>query len=182
LQNKVNSIVTKIEKMPFEAIGEDLKNLLARLDGLLKRIDGETMPEVKKTLEELKRVLVNIDATLVGKDAPTQQQLREALQEITRAAQGVSGLTEYLEKNPEALIEGKHRRNHDEKTCEHLHFLHIRERNCGVRVLCADAFLYAELHFSAGSDAAGELFRFGRSRLGAGRRRQAADRGSDRAE
>jgi paraquat-inducible protein B len=107
LQNKVNSIVTKIEKMPFEAIGEDLKNLLARLDGLLKRIDGETMPEVKKTLEELKRVLVNIDATLVGKDAPTQQQLREALQEITRAAQGVSGLTEYLEKNPEALIRGK---------------------------------------------------------------------------
>jgi paraquat-inducible protein B len=52
-------------------------------------------------------VLVNIDATLVGKDAPTQQQLREALQEITRAAQGVSGLTEYLEKNPEALIRGK---------------------------------------------------------------------------
>jgi paraquat-inducible protein B len=107
LQNKLNSIVTKIEKMPIDAIGEDLKKLLATIDGVLKRIDGETLPELKKTLEDLKRVLVNTDATLVGKDAPTQQQLRDALQEITRAAQGVSGLTEYLEKNPEALIRGK---------------------------------------------------------------------------
>jgi len=107
LQNKVNSIVTKIEKMPMDEIGTDVKKLLATIDGVMKRIDGETLPEVKKTLEDLKRVLVNADATLVGKDAPTQQQLRQALQEITRAAQGVSGLTEYLERNPEALIKGK---------------------------------------------------------------------------
>jgi paraquat-inducible protein B len=107
LQDRLNSIITKIEKMPLDDIGKDVKKLLATTDGLLKRIDGETLPEVKKTLEDLKRVLVNIDATLVGKDAPTQQQLRETLQEVTRAAQGVSGLTEYLERNPEALIKGK---------------------------------------------------------------------------
>jgi paraquat-inducible protein B len=107
MQNKVSNILTKIDKIPIEAIGQDLKNLLTKLDGLLKRVDGETLPEVKKTLEELKRVLVSVDATMVGKDAPAQQQLRDALQEITKAAQGVSGLTEYLEKNPEALIRGK---------------------------------------------------------------------------
>jgi paraquat-inducible protein B len=44
---------------------------------------------------------------MVGKDAPTQQQLRETLQDISKAAQGISALTEYLEKNPEALIRGK---------------------------------------------------------------------------
>lgn len=107
LQEKINSILAKIEKMPLDTIGQDLRGLLARLDALVKRIDGETMHEAKKTLEELRRVLINIDATMVGKDAPTQQQLRDALQEITRAAKGVSGLTEYLEKNPEALIRGK---------------------------------------------------------------------------
>jgi paraquat-inducible protein B len=107
LQNKVNSILTKIDKVPVDAIGENLKNSLARLDGVLKHMDGETLPEVKTTLEELKRVLASIDATMVGKDAPTQQQLRDTLQEISKAAQGVSGLTEYLEKNPEALIRGK---------------------------------------------------------------------------
>jgi len=107
VETKINSILTKIEKMPLDGIGTDLKRLLETTDTLLKRVDGDVMPEVKNNLEELKRVLQNIDATLVGKDAPTQLQLREALQEITRAAQGVSGLTEYLERNPEALIRGK---------------------------------------------------------------------------
>jgi len=107
LQNKVNNLLAKVDKIPIDVIGENLKNLLARLDKVLKRIDGETLPDAKKTLEELKRVLASTDATLVGKDAPTQQLLREALQEIAKAAQSVSSLTEYLEKNPEALIRGK---------------------------------------------------------------------------
>jgi len=107
IETKVNSILTKIEKMPLDGIGKDLKKLIETTDSLLKRLDGDVLPEVKSNLEELKRVLQNIDTTLVGKDAPAQQQLREALQEITRAAQGVSGLTEYLERNPEALIRGK---------------------------------------------------------------------------
>jgi paraquat-inducible protein B len=51
--------------------------------------------------------LTSADKTIVGKDAPTQQELRTALQEISRAARGISALTEYLEKNPEALIRGK---------------------------------------------------------------------------
>jgi paraquat-inducible protein B len=107
IEAKINSILAKIEKMPFDDIGADLKKVLESIDGLLKRVDGEVVPEVKTNLIELKRVLENINTTLVGQDAPTQQQLREALQEITKAAQGVRGLTEYLERNPEALIRGK---------------------------------------------------------------------------
>ena len=107
LQNNVNSILTKIDKMPIDAIGQDVKTLVERLDGVLKRVDGETLPEVKATLEDLKRILSSIDSTLVGKDAPAQQQLRESLQEITKAMQGVSNLTEYLERHPEALFRGK---------------------------------------------------------------------------
>lgn len=107
IEAKINGILTKIEKMPLDDIGANLKKILESVDGLLKRIDGVIVPEVKTNLIELKRVLENINTTLVGQDAPTQQQLREALQEITKAAQGVRGLTEYLERNPEALIRGK---------------------------------------------------------------------------
>ena len=107
LQDKINSILVKIEKIPIDAIGEDLKKLVARLDGLLKRTDEEVLPEAKKTLEELKGVLKSLDTTLVGKDAPVQQEVREALQEINRAAQAIRGLTEYLERNPDAIIRGK---------------------------------------------------------------------------
>jgi paraquat-inducible protein B len=43
----------------------------------------------------------------VGKDAPAQQDLRDALQEIARAARWPRVLTDYLERHPEALIRGK---------------------------------------------------------------------------
>jgi len=114
LENKITSIVAKIEKMPLDAIGEDLKKLLATTDQLMSRIDEEIVPELKSSLEELRdatasarRVLDNTDTTLVGKDAPAQQELREALQEIARAARAFRVLTEYLERNPDALIRGK---------------------------------------------------------------------------
>jgi paraquat-inducible protein B len=107
LENKISSIIAKIDKMPLDAIGEDLKKLLETTDRAIKRLDEEVTPELKSSLEELKRVLENTDATLVGKDAPAQQELREALQEIARAARAFRVLSEYLERNPDALLRGK---------------------------------------------------------------------------
>ena len=52
-------------------------------------------------------MLKNTDATLLGKDAPAQQELRETLQEVTRAARSLRILTDYLERHPESLIRGK---------------------------------------------------------------------------
>jgi paraquat-inducible protein B len=107
LENKINSIIAKIDKVPFEAISEDLKKLLVTTNEAIRHLDEDVTPELKASLEELKRVLENTDATLVGKDAPAQQELREALQEIARAARAFRVLSEYLERNPDALIRGK---------------------------------------------------------------------------
>jgi paraquat-inducible protein B len=106
-ETKVQNILSKIEKMPLDGIGADFKKLLVTLDVLLKRVDGETLPEVRTTLEDLKRVLKSTDANLVGKDAPTQQEMRDTLQEVRKAAQAINGLVDYLERNPDALIRGK---------------------------------------------------------------------------
>ena len=95
--------------------------MIATADGLLRTglkqtIDeaNTTLNEVNKTLEELRgplatadRVLKNTDATLVGKNAPMQQDLRDTLQEVTRAARALRGFLDYLERHPEALIRGK---------------------------------------------------------------------------
>jgi paraquat-inducible protein B len=107
LENKINGILAKIDKMPLDAIGEDLKKLLVTTDQTLKRVDTEITPELKTALEDLKRVLKTTDATLVGKDAPAQQDLRDALQEMTKAARAIRVFTDYLERHPEALIRGK---------------------------------------------------------------------------
>ena len=80
----------------------------------MNRIDADVTPGLKTTLDDLQgtigvvdRVLKNTDATLVGKDAPAQQELRDALQEITRAARSLRVLADYLERHPESLIRGK---------------------------------------------------------------------------
>ena len=53
------------------------------------------------------RVLKNTDETLLGTDAPRQLELRNALQEVSRAARSFRVLTDYLERNPSSLIRGK---------------------------------------------------------------------------
>ena len=121
IESKLDSILTKLDNMPIDAIGADLGKALATLDEtlkdanrLVKQVDADTVPELKTTLVELRRmmatadrVLKDTDATLLGKDAPVQQELSDALQEVTRAARSVRVLTDELERHPEALIGGK---------------------------------------------------------------------------
>ena len=121
IEAKLTNIVAKLDKLPLDAIGDDLRKALASLDQTLKdagkavnRIDTDVTPGIKTTLDEVRsaigvvdRVLRNTDATLVGKDAPAQQDLRDALQEITRAARSLRVLADYLERHPESLIRGK---------------------------------------------------------------------------
>ena len=79
---------------------------LQSTNSAIKRVDGEVLPEVRTTLEEARKTLgaarQNLDS-----DAPLQQDLRETLRELGRAAQSLRTLTEYLERHPESLIRGK---------------------------------------------------------------------------
>jgi len=125
LESQIHNIVAKLDKVPVEEIGNDLKKTLGTLDKTLQsadrtltRVDAETLPEAKKTLEDLRRavtaaerLLNSTDNTLLGSDAPAQQELRDALQEFTRAARAIRMLADYLERNPETLIRGKNKEN-----------------------------------------------------------------------
>jgi paraquat-inducible protein B len=121
IEAKLSSILTKIDNMPLNAIGNEVKNALATLnqtlkdaDTLINRVDAQWVPEGTKTLEDLRRAIAtgdralkNADATLFAKDSPAPQDLRDTLQEVTRAARAVRVLVEYLERHPETLIRNK---------------------------------------------------------------------------
>lgn len=125
IEQQLKSILAKLDKVPVEEIGNDLKKTLDALEKTLQsanrtltRVDAETLPEAKKTLEDLRRaaaaterVLSSTDNTLLGPDAPAQQELRDALQEFTRAARAIRELADYLERNPETLLRGKNKEN-----------------------------------------------------------------------
>ncbi|HEX2719522.1 MAG TPA: hypothetical protein VHM71_01110, partial [Candidatus Deferrimicrobium sp.] len=121
----IQSIVAKLDKVPVEEIGNDVKKAVESLDRTLQsatrtlnRVEGETLPEAKKTLEDLRRaidsaerLLANADNTFLGPDAAAQQELRDALREIARSARAIRMLADYLERHPETLIRGKSKEN-----------------------------------------------------------------------
>ena len=108
--NRVNADVTPELKTALV----DVRGVLATVDGLLKDGVSTTLTGVNTTLEDLRRplatadlVLKNTDATIVGKNAPMQQELRDALQEMTLALRSLRVFLDYLDRHPEALIRGK---------------------------------------------------------------------------
>jgi paraquat-inducible protein B len=113
LQATITQLMNKIEKLPLREIIVDARQVLHSMDTTLKnadqlilKVDTTIMPDARTTLEEARKALGAARQTLAT-DAPLQQDLREALREIARAAQSLRGLTDYLDRHPEALIRGK---------------------------------------------------------------------------
>ena len=110
---KLASLLAKLDRLPLESIGADLKNALETLDQTMKNVD-KTLPGVQTTLEEARhaiasvdRLATNADTTLVGPNAPAQQELRDALREVTAAARALRVLADSIERHPESLIRGR---------------------------------------------------------------------------
>jgi len=134
LQKQLMRIVQKFEKLPVEELGGDARKTVQSLDStlksadqLLKNVDRSVVPEARATLVEarksledvrgavgeLKQTLGEARGTLGGAnralapDAPLQLDLRETLREVSRAAQALRVLGDYLEQHPESLLRGK---------------------------------------------------------------------------
>lgn len=113
LQAALDKILKRVDDLPLAEIATEVRQAVQSLDAALKsadqtsrRIDSEIVPELKTTLEEARKTLGAAKQTLSA-EAPLQSDLRETLRELSRAARSLRGLTDYLERNPEALIRGK---------------------------------------------------------------------------
>lgn len=113
LQESITNIVAKVEKIPFEEISRDLRRALQGLDGAVRRADAlmgrlndEVAPELRGALEDARKTLRSVDQA-VSSDSPLQGDLRETLSEVTRTAERLRELVDYLDRHPEALLRGK---------------------------------------------------------------------------
>jgi paraquat-inducible protein B len=113
LQATLMNISKKLENMPIDKIGADLRIALESLnrtlvgaEQMVKRLDKDVTPAAKAALDDARRMLSTVDRTLAS-DAPLQQDLRTSLQELSRAAGSLRELTDLLERQPESLIRGK---------------------------------------------------------------------------
>jgi len=107
------SIAKKIEKMPLEEIGAELRQNLVTMnrtlnsaDKLVKHMDADVAPAAKFALEDARKTLQTAEKTMAA-DSPMQYELQEMLREVNRTLQSLRQLGEYLERHPEALVRGK---------------------------------------------------------------------------
>lgn len=113
LQVSFANILKSLEKVQFDQIANDLRGTLKTLDTSLKGIDKlvegldkNTGPELTNALKDLRSTLSKAEKVL-SDDAPLQQDMRETLREVSRAAQSLRALTDMLDRQPEALLRGK---------------------------------------------------------------------------
>ena len=63
--------------------------------------------EVNSTLGQTRAALADLQATL-DPDSPLAVHLNEALDQLTETSRSITGLSDYLQRNPSALVRGKY--------------------------------------------------------------------------
>jgi paraquat-inducible protein B len=98
IEANVVSIIKKIDQMPIQGIGDDLKKALVGFD--------QTLASARGTLGNADKTLGSADK-LIAPDSLLGGALGETLQEVNRMARSLRVLADYLERHPEALLRGK---------------------------------------------------------------------------
>jgi paraquat-inducible protein B len=113
----ITRIVDRLEKLPLEQIGNDLRETLAHLNKsteqlvkLMQNLDETVAPAATAVLERSQTTLMKLDR-LLSAESPTGHELKRALVELADAARNISVLADYLGRHPESLVFGKDKRN-----------------------------------------------------------------------
>jgi paraquat-inducible protein B len=106
LQSQLSRIATKLDKIPFDEIGNNLNKTLVGANALVARLDGKVLPEMQEALSAAKKTFASADA-LLQQDSPLQSELRRTLQDVQQTVDSLNTLSDYLERHPESLIRGK---------------------------------------------------------------------------
>ncbi len=130
--DKLNNVADKIDAMPLEQIGQNLKHATAQANKLA------SSPQIRNIISNLNHSLANVEDISAGANGqikPTLKSLRQAaaaahqamhkikqltagdadnkadlqrlVGEVTRAARSIRVLTNYLQQHPEAIIRGR---------------------------------------------------------------------------
>lgn len=122
LQTQVAEIADKVSKFPINEIGQDVRKTLSNMnttiestDKLVKQLDSKVAPDFQATLNDARKTMLSTQSVF-SSDAPMQQDVRRALQQLTRTAASLQLMSDYIEQHPESLIRGKQGDKNDSHT------------------------------------------------------------------
>lgn len=106
LQEQLQGVLDRIAKLPLESIASNLDGTLRELRRTVKRVDGQTLPGVTRTLGELQKTLRTANSAIAD-DSPQREKLGDTLQELERMSRSLRDLADYLGRHPESIIRGR---------------------------------------------------------------------------
>ncbi|MGW8466945.1 PqiB family protein [Pseudomonas sp. GL-B-19] len=113
LQEKLESMVDKVNKLPIERIAGNLDSNLVEVRKGLVKFNSKTLPGVDTALSDVSKTLLSANSTLQSANAtitegsPSREKLGQTLEELESAARSLRGLADYLIRHPESLIRGR---------------------------------------------------------------------------
>jgi len=113
IADTVGRIAKKVDQIPFDQLSSELVAALTKLNKTLenteklsRHLDTDVTPELSSTLKEARATLSSANAVL-SEDAPVQQDLREALKQVSKTARSLANLADTLERHPDSVVFGK---------------------------------------------------------------------------
>ncbi|AXJ05193.1 mammalian cell entry protein [Pseudomonas fluorescens] len=106
LQEKLEAMIDKLNKLPVERIAGNLDSNLVELRKGLTQFNAKTLPGVQNTLADVSKTLQSASSTL-AEDSPQREQLTQTLDELGRMSRSLRELSDYLGRHPESLIRGR---------------------------------------------------------------------------
>ncbi|CAG4892198.1 PqiB family protein [Paraburkholderia saeva] len=106
VQDSVTRLLTKLNGIPFEAIGEDARTTLRTANSMISQLNTDVVPRAHDTLTSAQTMLNSANSALQP-DSSLQQSTEEAMREMTRTAAALRTLADYLSRHPESLVRGK---------------------------------------------------------------------------
>ena len=105
IQEQVAGIVTKINKLPLESIGNNLDTTLAELSKTLRMVNRQTLPEANRLMSQTQKTTEGVQ-NLIAEDSPLIINIMQTLQETSRTLKSLRGLSDQLDRHPESLLQG----------------------------------------------------------------------------
>lgn len=127
----IGSVIARIDQVPVKRIAQNvldatrradalvaspkLEDSIAQLDAALRQVHDTAKtagPKIARIVQSLRKTAGELDqaasaADKVAGGAPSQNSMGKALREITEAARSIRALADFLDRHPEALIQGR---------------------------------------------------------------------------
>jgi paraquat-inducible protein B len=129
--SSADSIIKRINRVPIERIAQNLLSITQHIDALasspelkhsihelsatlddMHHITSSAGPEVTRLITALRHTADNLDQVAqttrqVVSGTAVQTGLESTMQEVTEAARSIRSLSDYLDRHPEALVQGR---------------------------------------------------------------------------